>query len=225
MMTRTTLCRDCLLGLIFCLLAVAVGWEGAAQGAEFSSPTYGGSGGQSYNLGCGSQAVLIGVQGKAGDWVDSIMAICRHVNANGTLGDTFTKGPTGGNGGSVRSETCPTGTVVESIFANTKFDFVSAVALGCDAWNAAQRRLAQTSKLEGVSFVRPQGVQLSIIVADLGNHRVKCPDGKPGNALRGKSGTYVDSIRLICDDVVVSAGSGSAPSSTSPLAPSQQKGF
>jgi len=60
MMARTKLYRDRLLGPILCPLAVSVGWKGAAQGAKCSSQNYGRSGGQFYNLDCGSQAVMTG---------------------------------------------------------------------------------------------------------------------------------------------------------------------
>ena len=171
-----------------------------SYGIEFSSPTYGGSGGTSnYNLDCGRGSVLVGVQGKAGQWLDNLMAVCQQIRTDGRLGTRFTRGPAGGSGGSVVSDPCPNGQVVGEVFAETKFGFVSGIILGCDTWNSDLRQRRGRRSSDATSILTPSGLSATALLADLSNNGTSCPSGVPGKALRGRNGIYVDSVRLVCD--------------------------
>ncbi len=159
--------------------------------SEVSSPLVGGGGGsRAYNLDCGSGAVMIGMQYKAGLNIDNLSVVCRRINANGTLGENFNTGRTGGTGGFARELKCTAGRVVGSISVWAG-DIVNAISLGCHTWKDVSRSILQNHS--------------SIIEAGT-NHlgfeqgTFTCPNGKPAKALRGRSGIYIDSVKLVCDD-------------------------
>lgn len=191
-----------------CLIVVDAG------AIEFSSPTYGGNGGTPYNLDCGNGAVMVGVQGKAGQWIDSVMVVCQQVKSDGNLGNRFTKGPAGGNGGVVTGQSCREGRVVGSISAGTVMGFVQWMSFNCYGWDPNLR--IRTSGGDSSIVLAPSNLSKSRMLLDK-NNTTNCPLRLPGVALRGKAGMYVDSVRLICDAV---AGSAGMPNATQPPPPS-----
>jgi len=160
---------------------------------EFVTPLYGGGGGRSYNLDCGSGAVMVGVQGKVGMWLDSLGAICQRVNPNGQLGDEFTTRITGGTGGAVNFERCSTGTVAMGGVAYTG-SFVEALTLECAKWNPSQKTTG-----ESVGFRSLAPSEYYINTFNPPHSAFTCPASKILKAVRGKSGIYIDSIRFVCD--------------------------
>ena len=197
------------LALISLLLVISTG-SGTAHAREVSSPTYGGGGGRPYNLDCGPGAVLVGARGKVGEWVDRLQGVCRRVHKNGALGETYFTRETGGNGGSVRNVPCPSGYVVGGIRVDTTGSYVRSVYLGCYRWNSRTGRYVSKEVPDHISFVFSKGYSTALF-SDYTNHASLCPDGKPGHAISGKSGEYIDSIRLVCDKVNVKLIHGKNP--------------
>lgn len=185
---RISLKQSVLFGIVS--LSAFLAGVPSSLAAEWSSPLVGGGGGdRAYNLDCGAGAVLTGVNYKSGMFVDRLSAVCRKINSNGSLGETFTRGTTGGTGGFAAANHCKAGHVAGSLTVWAG-GIVNGLWLQCYEWNPFERKL--TTKTEG-----------GIVVGGIGGPKqgpFMCPDGKPGKALRGKSGIYVDSVRLVCDD-------------------------
>ena len=163
---------------------------------EFSTPSFGGSGGnRSYNLDCGNNAVLVGSIYKSGMWMDAIGIICQRVNpSNGSLGNEFTRGPVGGSGGRARHSRCPNGQVAQGIVARSG-QFIDGGSFFCRDWLASQKKPRFSTEghcQEGScrAFGNRSGGY---------NDAFYCPNGKVGKALRGKYGSYIDSMKFVCD--------------------------
>jgi|GEM_PF-2064385 len=183
------------------VLGHLLSWTVPATAQEFKGPLWGGSGGtSSYNLDCGSSGVMVGIYGKAGDWVDQIGITCQTVNANGTLGSTYTRGPKGGAGGTGATSRCLSGQVVGALYSASG-TFINQVKPSCYLWHETTRRPrfsgnAETATASGIGG--PPGGVLALTINH--NARVRCPDEKVGKALRGRYGSYIDSLQFVCDD-------------------------
>ena len=166
---------------------------------EFSTPRFGGSGGtRSYNLDCGNQSVLVGVIFKSGMWLDAIGIICQQVNAQtGALGNEFTRGPVGGSGGLARTKRCNQGNVVQGIWTRSG-QFIDFGTFLCSPWIPAQKKpVFSTSGRCTGDRCRVRFGNVDYGVPNSGNFF--CPSGKVGKAVRGRRGSYIDSLRFICD--------------------------
>jgi len=174
-------------------LLALVSLPSLVQGQEFKSPIWGGSGGtRSYNLDCGNTGVIVGVYGKAGLWLDQIGIMCQTINADGTLGGTFTRGPTGGSGGASTNERCNPGYVVAEAYGHAG-SYVNGVQLDCYRWNSGTRRVDFSKYSNYVALAGP-----SILFSP--QDKVRCPEEKVAKAVRGRSGIYIDSLQFVCDD-------------------------
>jgi hypothetical protein len=165
---------------------------------EYSTPTFGGSGGtRSYNLDCGSGAVLVGTIYKSGSWLDALGIICQRVNSStGALGSEFTRGPVGGSGGTARSIRCNQGNVVTKVRAYSG-RFVNGFTLSCGQW-VPSRKAPNTAKDlcgRGTDGCLRIGTYRFATTSE----PFQCPSGLVGKAFRGKYGSYIDSARFVCD--------------------------
>jgi hypothetical protein len=173
-----------------------------ASAAEWSTPTFGGSGGtKSYNLDCGRGGVMVGLMFKSGSWIDEIGVVCRKVSAStGRLGEEFTRGPVGGAGGDPRISKCVSGGVIGSVVDAQWGQFLNHLVLGCYEWDASRKRPGRIQKVApsiNIQVLVKAGSQCGLLCNFSG--RIVCPSGKAGKALRGKYGSYVDSTRFVCD--------------------------
>jgi hypothetical protein len=172
--------------------------------AEYVTPALGGSGGTTdYNLDCGPNAVMVGLNGRYGLWIDSISVVCRGINSDGTLGGMYTRGPTGGPGGfDIGESECfepdqqAPQVVADSIRVRWG-TYVGDFSLRCITWN---RRPGESSVSYERDFrVRPSS---STTLASPISTNLQC--NRPGasivRGLRGRSGEFVDSVALICDN-------------------------
>ena len=163
---------------------------------ESSSINFGGGGGtRSYNLDCGSGGVMIGGDSNAYAHMDQMIVFCRAMNANGTLlEEKYTKGPVGGMGGDdlgFRAD-CQAGRVVTGVKVQAG-GFVNIVEFLCEAWDSSRK--------EPVFENSPFRTKIGASCVGCTRYRTfRCPRGKVAKALRGKSGIYIDSVRLVCDD-------------------------
>jgi hypothetical protein len=201
-------------------LAAFAAMLGAAPpaAADFTSPTVGGTGGSVFNLFCGPGAVLVGISGKWGMFLDSLSITCRTVRADGTLGDAFTKGPAGGGGGDhAGTGNCPANEVANTAwFATGEFNskkYVAQVTIVCGAWNPATRRVAVGAESD------PADGTLGTVPFMGSMSRVACPpDGTPVNAFIGKGDLVIDSIALVCRTAELTT-SGTTTTTTTTSAP------
>lgn len=166
----------------------------SSDAQEFKSAVWGGAGGSSsYNLDCGSSGVMTGVYGKTGTWIDQLGITCRTVKSDGTLGDTYTRGPVGGAGGTSLTRGCPAGWVIGRVESYSG-SYINRVSLWCFAWSASSRRL---------DYAVPKYIGVLGGIAMPGtafNEAVTCPAEKLAKAFRGKSGSYIDSLQFVCDN-------------------------
>jgi hypothetical protein len=170
---------------------VAFAFTGAAfsisvQAGSFDLPTHGGGGGDSFRLNCGNDAVLVGVSGRAGDWLNRLRARCTRVAANGRwLGDVFTTGTVGGGGGTADfTATCPINSAIRGITGGFGW-YVNRLALQCELIGAFGG---------GFTIISAAGSQSGDQSFDL----EFCPPNMPARGFHGKAKDYVDSAGLIC---------------------------
>jgi hypothetical protein len=173
---------------------------GVAEAQEYKGPVWGGSGGtSSYNLDCGASGVMVGIYGKTGAWIDQIGITCQTINSDGSLGGSYTRGPVGGPGGNGAASRCESGMVVAQMIAATG-SFVDRVIVRCHPWDAAARRYTDGSG------VNPGNCGTVGTVGYLGgiklNSYVKCPIERVAKAIRGKHGSYIDSLQFVCDEYI-----------------------
>ena len=71
-------------GLSTLLLAVSLCAASPGVLATDYTGLAGGSGGSGFDLDCGANMSLIGIQGKAGSLIDSVQGVCAQFNADGT---------------------------------------------------------------------------------------------------------------------------------------------
>jgi hypothetical protein len=184
------------------VLGFLVSWTLPAVAQEFKGPIWGGSGGtSSYDLDCGTSGVMVGIYGKAGNWVDQIGITCQKVNADGTLGSTYTRGPKGGSGGSGATSRCDSGMVVGAM-SSFSGSFMDQVHPWCWPWSSSTRRPNFSSAIRApVSYaVGTMGIAGALSFTIRLNDMVYCPNEKVGKALRGRYGGYIDSLQFVCDD-------------------------
>ena len=167
------------------------------QRTEFVTPSIGGSGGnRSYNLDCGTSAVLVGSIYKAGLWLDALGIICQRVNARtGALEDDFTRGPVGGGGGLAKIARCGQGRVVQGMSANSG-QYINRILMRCSEWEPSRKapifgRICNPNSPSCTAF----GGRMAAPGSDL----FLCPQGKVGKAFRGRHGAYIDSMKFACD--------------------------
>jgi hypothetical protein len=61
--------------LSFIIAACLAAWVPGPVAAT-DLPLHGGAGGGSFRTGCGAQGFLVGIDGRTGDWIDAIRAVC-----------------------------------------------------------------------------------------------------------------------------------------------------
>ena len=165
---------------------------------EFSTPRFGGSGGtRGYNLDCGSGSVMVGGIYKSGMWLDAIGIICQEVNSStGALGREFTRGPVGGSGGIARIARCHRGNVVQGV-RGFSGQFVHFLSLSCSRWDPSKK--APVFSEDGTC--RTGSDRCTHLGGSGGSpsDTFYCPSGQVGKAFRGRKGSYIDSLRFVCD--------------------------
>ena len=180
------------------LLVMLVAWSGPVHAQEYKGPMWGGSGGtSSYNLDCGSTGVMVGLYGKTGLWIDQIGITCQKINPDGTLGSEYTRGPVGGTGGIGKNARCTEGKAIRAMLSFTG-SFVDKLMPTCCPWSATTRRVnGGTGMCFRIEIGDWGGVGVFTLVQ---NDTITCPPDKVGKALRGKYGSYIDSLQFVCDE-------------------------
>jgi len=137
---------------------------------QFVTPLYGGSGGLSdYSVSCPSGRKIAKIDGRGGAWVDQLRAQCD---------DGSILGPVGGAGGSlINTVTCTGGYTGGTI---TYGSYVGQVTLTCSSSTARFPIGGGTLSGSGTTAT------------------FQCPAGQFVIGIRGKSGSFVDSVSFIC---------------------------
>src|SRR5262249_50961082 len=99
---------------------------------------FGGDGGGPNDLDCGSNSVLVGLDARYGDFMDSVEIVCRKVDASGRLGPEYLSGRAGGNGGQPHRKTCPTSSVVGGISGGYG-RYINSITLICRSWDGRSK--------------------------------------------------------------------------------------
>ncbi len=183
------------------LVAVLTGFAIFAPPAD-ATPARGGSGGSSFNLDCGSDAVLAGVVLHAGALVDSVEAMCVKVKADGSWsGSSFSKGKAGGSGGGRLNLSCDQNWAVIGIHGRSGA-LVDKLGVRCGKLGV-QGNVAKI--VEGNTMRGAGGGGGGSPFDDT------CPGGQAGRGLRGRSGALIDQIELACHHPAVPASQQAAP--------------
>jgi hypothetical protein len=152
---------------------------------------HGGDAGTAFDLTCGTDGVLVGISGKANQWVDQLTARCVKVKSNGDWnGSVFTRGPAGGTSGtSIGPRDCPAGSAVAGISGRHGW-YLHSLRLAC-------YDLGANGTISGGSTAT---LDFGVAGGDRSWTWEVCPNAKPGKGFRGRSGWYVDAIRFVCHD-------------------------
>jgi hypothetical protein len=194
--------RSVLIGMAACLLLA-----GTAVAQETRTPPIGGNGGGPYRLDCGQDGAIVGINARVDNFLNGVEVVCRKVRDNQLVGDTYVVGNTGGDYGRRVQQLCPVGSLVTGlsgswnarsynipgvqVFAGA--NYVHEIALRCQRWNDRANRF-ETAGTIGAGGSRPGSERRGPNDA-----AGWCPANAVGSALEGRSGIYIDSIALVCD--------------------------
>src|SRR5262245_44021663 len=168
-----------------------------------NSPIRGNGRGSPFNISCGdawaphapgtARRFMIGLNGRIGGWIDRLEPLC----ADWFLADQKFLGEPGGgngsaglsNGGAPQKLSCKADEFIDRIdFVDTKGDgpspVIMAIAFRCVTLQLAERRWIRFGST--VSFVQSP-------------FSTECPRGEVAVGLRGRHGTYIDALGLVCE--------------------------
>lgn len=97
--------------------------------------------GEAATYACPSGSVMIGIQGRQGQWMDGVKGVCAKLATDGGVDRTSTTSTTyvGGTGGTSGTYYCAPGYVVAG-FAGSQGTYVNSIhSLTCAPWSAATR--------------------------------------------------------------------------------------
>ncbi len=169
---KTTL-RKISLGAFLCTLS------SAALATDYTAVA-GGSGGTAFNLDCGANMSLVGIQGKAGSLIDSVQGVCAQLNADGSrLGRKVLTGSAGGKGGASYYLECPAGKTVIGITGHAD-SHVNNFKVRCGMTDFSQQAGNPSIVGPGSPF------------------NLTCSNFMDARLIRGRSGIWVDAMGLGC---------------------------
>jgi hypothetical protein len=160
--------------------------------AAQTTPSAGGNGGTPYTIRCGPGQVAIGVDAKAGTYVNSVGLACVTV-ANVPVWVSLrinpaTTGMAGGAGGALFGTRCPQGQVVNAISGRAAL-YVDRLQVSCAPFNSVTRRVTGPSSTQGAAAGGNGGAPFGPLV---------CPSNLPGVGFVGRAGMWIDRIALVC---------------------------
>lgn len=151
---------------------------------SWSLDYHGGSGGGSYGLSCNTGSVAVGLNVRAGSYVDRIEPVCAPVSADLSLGTTYTIGSAGGSGGGQTSLTCPTNEALVGIYGRSG-NLLDRIGIRCQSLSSF--KLDRTSA-KGSFAGGSGGVDFDNV----------CPKGFAIKSFWGSAGSYVDALQAEC---------------------------
>jgi sucrose-6-phosphate hydrolase SacC (GH32 family) len=163
-----------------------------AQDGDAASPTRtaGGDGGTRYDRACGENEVMVGLSGKAGQWLDGMAPWCVPLSQNGRWqGAPHRLASTGGDPGwpaKPFQSICPANFAIGG-FSGKEGRYLDLLTIEC-------RALGSDGKLTGP--------MTPMLAGGTGGgtafNPIRCADNQPATGAYGKSGIYVDSFGLKC---------------------------
>ncbi len=181
-----------LLILVFILSAASAG------AAEYVTPYAGGTGGGAYTTRCSTYKTMVGVQAKAGWYVDSIQPLCAGINADGTWNtDPVLEGmQAGGAGGAIVQLLCPRNSAVSG-FQGRAGGFLERLQISCHPMGSNG---LLNGNVNWISTVAGTGEGGTGTPFNFGPHY--CGSAKPGKGFTGNYGAFVDRAAMICDTAI-----------------------
>ena len=163
--------------------------------ADLTTPVAGGVGGKEFALACKPGEVMVGVQGRAGMWIDRLGPQCVEVSKQTGLwpqvSPISSAGATGGMGGTSFVRTCPRNFAVHA-FNGIRGQYVNQLIVHCRQLSAGMKTAGSVVLLPPVGTAGlPPGTNFGTL---------SCPQDRAATGLFGKSGIYVDSVGLKCLD-------------------------
>ncbi len=198
----TPFTRTFLIGMAACLFLA-----GTASAQETRTPPLGGNGGSPYRLDCGQDGAIVGINARVDNFLNGVQVVCRKVRDNELVGNTYVVGNTGGDNGRRVQQLCPAGSLVTGLSGSwnarsynfpgvqiySGANYVHEISLRCQRWNDRANRFENAGNISAGGS-RPGSERRG------GNDAAGwCPANAVGSALEGRSGVYIDSIALVCD--------------------------
>jgi hypothetical protein len=191
-------------------------------GAMQLTPADGGPGGGEYRITCPIASFVIGFNVRVGYWLDQLEPVCGLIdldnpgNATGSfhfkkIVDAMEPRVTGGSGGGYTDVSCPDSDEVVvaievevahsdgNIYASNLFPICQRIKPPGD------RAQGHGARFGGKSGPTYENVGV-----------LSCPPGQWAVGIHGNSGSYIDSVGLVCDDAFRPGGVSTAPAPASP---------
>ena len=174
---------------LVCLLAAASG----AHAVVVSTAQAGGSGGTAFTQTCPDGAVLAGLQGRFGDFIDSVKAVCVRLDAIGDAVETTVQSAHGGSGGTTGYDLrCPRGWAVTGLRGRSGF-FVDRLQLVC-----------APVQLDGTALVSADHADQFKAGGSGGSaFTLHCGGTRPARGINGGAGSFLDRIGLGCENATL----------------------
>lgn len=172
-------------GSIILLTCMALVGSANAFGANTASA--GGTGGNTFNKSCRTSEVLVGVGGRAGDFVDSIVLICAQIDRAGHWIQVIPHYYPVGSGNPFELR-CPQDHAVSG-FEGREGMFIDRLRIYCGPLGAEGKLVSVGNRLSGHAGGNggsPFGP-------------FHCVDGKPADRISGRAGQYLDYMYLGCN--------------------------
>lgn len=172
-------------GSIILLTCMALVGSANAFGANTASA--GGTGGNTFTKSCRTSEVLVGVGGRAGDFVDSIVLICAQIDRAGHWIQVIPHYYPVGSGNPFELR-CPRDHAVSG-FEGREGMFIDRLRIYCGPLGAEGKLVSVGNRLSGHSGGNggsPFGP-------------FHCVDGKPADRISGRAGQYLDYMYLGCN--------------------------
>jgi hypothetical protein len=155
-------------------------------------PPWGGPGGSPFHEVCPAGQFVVGAHWQSGDWLDQISITCAPVDATGLTGPQWHGSTFGGNGGSADEKSCPPASVIRSgmIGRHPTEHYARFIDVACFRTTATGTSVSNFRLGSNLPAFPGESVFGDILNG--------CPSGEAVIGIQGRSGSYVDSIGLIC---------------------------
>ncbi len=185
-MTLATTIRTLALATSLSLLLAAP----ATHAAIVTTSQAGGGGGTAFTQTCPNGAVLTGLQGAFGDFVDSVKPVCVTIDSLGDAASSSVLSAHGGSGGTTGYDLeCPRGWAVTGLKGRSGL-FVDRVQLVCAPVQLDGTVLLSAERTDPFKAGGSGGSAFSI----------HCGGTRPARGINGGAGSFVDRIGLGCEN-------------------------
>lgn len=178
----------------------------------------GGDGGAPFRLDCGASALLVGIAGRSGAFVDQLAGLCVKIDpvSGSWVGGVYETNRVGGNGGGSFSKVCPAGQALVGIEGTTgRFSGTLVVAsLKIECTELKIRTDYQPAMIKGSRRIGVNGdpdALKNASLQDLCYEPLKATGHYQnqwvpvGVALEGRAGLFLDHVHLLCGELAQDA--------------------